>query len=82
MDLLTGICETDRASGNAGEPTTEKRQNKVELDSEKLSQHHEHQFHEGIMAAEAEHWMLRLVVLAQMPLLPLDTIHRCCSQSH
>lgn len=45
--------ETDSAAGNAGDPTTEKRQNKVELDSKKLSQHHEHQFHDSIVAADA-----------------------------
>lgn len=70
MDLLTSICETDSAAGNAGDPTTEKRQNKVELDSKKLSQHHEHQFHDSIVAADAEHWMTCLVLLVQMPLLP------------
>ena len=70
MDLLTSICETDSAAGNAGDPTTEKRQNKVELDSKKVSQHHEHQFQECIVATDAEHWMIRLVLLVQMPATP------------
>ena len=77
MDLLTGIGVADRAAGNAGEPAPENRQNKVELGSKKFSQCHEHQSCEGFTATDAEHWVLRLVLLALMPLLHLDTMH-CC----
>lgn len=82
MDLLTGICVAGRAAGNAGEPAPEKRKNRVEMGSKKFSQYREHRSCEGITATDAEHWMLRLVLLALMPLLHLETMHRCCHQSH